>query len=270
MAGYVNKQPTQLVLLKDVRPNMSFIECEVIVLQQEEVINMMRKNDIYKYLVADRTGCMVLMVYAERGMAVRPGDILHIKGLDARFRNNVLLLIMNKSGTISRIGQDTLVFAEGPNFSEMDFGQNFPVPFSRSNQAAGHTGGNTPPPSRTKGAIQTSGSTPPPNRSRATDHPSFAPPSSSTPPPPRDGSGTNAARPSNTVEAMHHQLPAMHQQLPAMHQQIPAMPNHSPANTHRGRGGYGGRGRGNKRLNAHPPDDSNQASVRRKVEYNEI
>ncbi|CAO3606796.1 unnamed protein product [Cunninghamella blakesleeana] len=109
------------VLLKDVRPMMRNIECEVIVLQPESEPIVTRDGDvIYRFIIADKTGAIIINVWGETGELLKSGDILRLSGVDSKLRQGQLLLVLFKRGKVKRLGQDTFIFAEGPNYSEID------------------------------------------------------------------------------------------------------------------------------------------------------
>ncbi|RCH79086.1 hypothetical protein CU097_001643, partial [Rhizopus azygosporus] len=57
-------------------------DCEVIVLQPDNEPTGTRDGDIvYKFLVADRTGSIVLTVWGTKGSEIKNGDILRLSGV---------------------------------------------------------------------------------------------------------------------------------------------------------------------------------------------
>ncbi|KAI8074017.1 hypothetical protein BC940DRAFT_289794 [Gongronella butleri] len=250
----VPKAPPQMQL-KDVRPLMPRLELDLIVLQQEEFIPSTLKDDLYRYLVADRSGSMEFVIWGDRGKATRPGDIIRVKGADAKVRNGTLCLMMNRSGTITRVGQDTFHFVETPNFSEQDLGLPMPnIRGPRANKPMQEPNGPTDPNSHHHHARSASTGAPrPPMPQQQHSRPPFHPyPQQQHRPPP----------PMTTGEPMHQQLPSF------AHQGDFALRGGQRGAYRGGRGR--GRGAGIKRANPNMPDPATQQqppSTRRKVDY---
>ncbi|CAO3650302.1 unnamed protein product [Cunninghamella echinulata] len=101
---------------------MRNIECEVIVLQPESEPIVTRDGEvIHRYLIADKSGVIIMNVWGETGELIKSGDIYELlERNDSKLRQGQLLLVLYKHGKVKRVGQDTLIFSEGPNFSEVD------------------------------------------------------------------------------------------------------------------------------------------------------
>ncbi|KAI7880185.1 hypothetical protein K492DRAFT_237452 [Lichtheimia hyalospora FSU 10163] len=112
---------TNDVLLKDVKPLLRGFDCQAIVLQRAEADpHFTRQGEaIYKYIVADKTGSMVLTIWGNRAECIKSGDILRITGAEARIRKGILELEALRASKVRRIGQDTMCFLEQPNYSEL-------------------------------------------------------------------------------------------------------------------------------------------------------
>ncbi|KAI9253130.1 hypothetical protein EDC94DRAFT_525534 [Helicostylum pulchrum] len=107
---------SNILSVKDMNPMSRNFDCEVIVLQKDGEPVTTRDGDmIYRYLVADKTGSVILSVWGELGKDIKSGDILRISG--------VLFISTSKSCKLKRVGQDTFPFVEKPNMSEMEFQQ---------------------------------------------------------------------------------------------------------------------------------------------------
>ncbi|ORZ18130.1 hypothetical protein BCR42DRAFT_413210 [Absidia repens] len=119
MKALMYQSTQEHTLLKDIRPMMRRLDIEVIVLQQESETVVTRDGEhINKYLVADKSGVMVLKAWGPSGAMIKLGDILHISGIEMKFNFGRHVLETSKQGKIQRLGQDTFRFAEGPNFSQ--------------------------------------------------------------------------------------------------------------------------------------------------------
>ncbi|CAO3654403.1 unnamed protein product [Mucor hiemalis] len=116
---------SNLLLIKDITPMSRNFNCEVIVLQREGEPAVTRDGDsIFRYLVADKTGTIILSVWGEMGRNIKSGDILRISGVENKLRVGRLILSTPKLCKIRRVGQDTFLFVEKPNMSEVEFNMN--------------------------------------------------------------------------------------------------------------------------------------------------
>ncbi|KAI8070188.1 hypothetical protein BDF21DRAFT_344915 [Thamnidium elegans] len=107
---------SNMLLVKDMNPIARNFDCEVIVLQKDgDPVTTRDGEMIYRYLVADKTGSVILSVWGEMGKDIKSGDILRISG--------VLFISTSKSCKLKRVGQDTFPFVEKPNMSEIEFHQ---------------------------------------------------------------------------------------------------------------------------------------------------
>ncbi|KAI8147588.1 hypothetical protein BJV82DRAFT_352473 [Fennellomyces sp. T-0311] len=110
---------TNLVLIKDMRPLQRGINCEAIVIQKDPDPTVTRDGDnLHKMLIADKTGSISLTIWNNNGQVLRSGDIIQILGGECKFRKGQLQLSVSRNSKIKRIGQDTFMFVEKPNFSE--------------------------------------------------------------------------------------------------------------------------------------------------------
>ncbi|CDS10854.1 hypothetical protein LRAMOSA11340 [Lichtheimia ramosa] len=112
---------TNEVLLKDVKPLLRGFECQVIVLQRAEADPHFTRHGeaIYKYIVADKTGSIVLSIWGDRAKCIKSGDILRITGAEAKIRYGLLEMEALRASKVRRIGQDAMCFVEQPNYSEV-------------------------------------------------------------------------------------------------------------------------------------------------------
>ncbi|KAI9485049.1 hypothetical protein BDB00DRAFT_851652 [Zychaea mexicana] len=73
--------PVNHILIKDMKPAQRGIDCDCIVLQKESDPVTTREGDtIYKFLIADRTGVILLSIWNALGQYVKNGDILRLCG----------------------------------------------------------------------------------------------------------------------------------------------------------------------------------------------
>ncbi|KAJ1897329.1 hypothetical protein LPJ66_003433 [Kickxella alabastrina] len=113
------KAGQQLVPIAKFRPFMRGFDCEVIVLETAVPTNIRDGHTIHTFLVADRTGSIMMTIWDAEGMSIRNGDIIRIEGADAKLFRGFLQLTTTRFGKIKRVGEDTMLFKEHPNFSEM-------------------------------------------------------------------------------------------------------------------------------------------------------
>ncbi|EIE77053.1 hypothetical protein RO3G_01757 [Rhizopus delemar RA 99-880] len=101
------KVAANFLQVKDMNAQCKNFDCEVIVLQPDNEPTGTRDGDVvYKFLVADRTGSVVMTVWGTKGSEIKNGDILRLSGVKCKLK---------------RVGQDTLPFVEKPNMSEKEY-----------------------------------------------------------------------------------------------------------------------------------------------------
>ncbi|KAI9248087.1 hypothetical protein BY458DRAFT_526715 [Sporodiniella umbellata] len=77
-----NKWGSNVLYVKDMNMQCKNFDCEVIVVQLENETTGMRDGDVvYKFLVADRTGSIILTVWGAKGTEIKGGDILRLSGV---------------------------------------------------------------------------------------------------------------------------------------------------------------------------------------------
>lgn len=125
-----NKTAVNFVYIKDMNLQYKSFDCEVIVLQLENEPTGVRDGDIvYKFLVADRTGSIVLTLWGAKGSEIKNGDILRLSGVHCKLRNGHIYICTPAKCKLKRVGQDTFPFVEKPNLSEKEY----PNPFNNNN-----------------------------------------------------------------------------------------------------------------------------------------
>ncbi|KAG2217389.1 hypothetical protein INT45_005273 [Circinella minor] len=111
--------PINQILLKDMKPGQRGITSDVIVIKKEpESITTREGEVIHKYIVADKTGSMSCIIWHAFGKYVRIGDILRIQDGECKLREGRMQFSVLRTSKLKRMGQDTLVFIEEPNFSD--------------------------------------------------------------------------------------------------------------------------------------------------------
>ncbi|KAG0365487.1 hypothetical protein BGZ54_006476 [Gamsiella multidivaricata] len=73
------------------------------------------------FLAADRTGSVLLVLWGEEGALLRNGDMIRVQGGEAKMYKGFIQLTTAKYGKYKKIGEDTMVFFEKPNWSECEW-----------------------------------------------------------------------------------------------------------------------------------------------------
>ncbi|KAF9208746.1 SOSS complex subunit B2 [Haplosporangium sp. Z 27] len=74
-------------------------------------------------LESDKTGSIVLIIWGEEGALLRNGDLVRIQGGEAKLFKGLIQLSTSKFGKYKKIGEDTMLFVEKPNWSEFEWTQ---------------------------------------------------------------------------------------------------------------------------------------------------
>ncbi|KAI8320612.1 nucleic acid-binding protein [Martensiomyces pterosporus] len=115
------KPGQQLTPISKFRPSMRGFDCEVIVLETAVPTTTRDGQTIHAFLVADRTGSIIMNIWGSDGKCIRNGDIIRIENAEAKLFKGFLQLTTARFGKIKRVGEDTMVFREQPNASEMQW-----------------------------------------------------------------------------------------------------------------------------------------------------
>ncbi|KAJ1959947.1 hypothetical protein GGI12_004069 [Dipsacomyces acuminosporus] len=115
------KPGQQLTPIAKFKPSMRGFDCEVIVLETAVPTTTRDGQTIHAFLVADRTGSILMNIWGNDGKHIRNGDIIRIEGAEAKLFKGFLQLTTARFGKIKRVGEDTMVFREHPNLSEMQW-----------------------------------------------------------------------------------------------------------------------------------------------------
>ena len=120
---------TKLNMFKDFKVN-STISCLLpgkknlnlifIVLERKKIIKIKSDQQIYVYLVADKSGSILANFFDEIGELIKEGDILYVSSAYCSLHKGQLLLYSPKlnHGTILKIDEYSLAFTETPFLSE--------------------------------------------------------------------------------------------------------------------------------------------------------
>lgn len=115
------KPGQQPVSIAKFRPSMRGFDCEVIVLETAMPTNTRDGQTIYTFLVADRTGSIVMNIWGTDGKYIQNGDILRVENAESKLFKGFLQLTTAKFGKIKKIDEDTMQFNEQPNMSEFQW-----------------------------------------------------------------------------------------------------------------------------------------------------
>ncbi|KAJ2726998.1 hypothetical protein GGI07_000115 [Coemansia sp. Benny D115] len=113
------KTGQQLVPIVKFRPSMRGFDCEVIVLETAMPTTTRDGQTIHTFLVADRTASIIMNIWGQDGKYIRNGDIIRIEGAESKLFKGFLQLTTARFGKIRRVGEDTMLYREHPNVSEM-------------------------------------------------------------------------------------------------------------------------------------------------------
>ncbi|KAJ2557753.1 hypothetical protein EV175_001155 [Coemansia sp. RSA 1933] len=115
------KPGQQFVPIAKFRPSMRGFDCEIIVLETAVPTTTRDGQTIYNFLVADKTGSILMNIWGDDGRYIRNGDIIRIEGAEARLFKGFLQLTTARFGKLKRVGEDTMEFKEQPNISELQW-----------------------------------------------------------------------------------------------------------------------------------------------------
>ncbi|KAJ2608732.1 hypothetical protein H4S08_004333 [Coemansia sp. RSA 1365] len=115
------KPGQQLVPITKLRPSMRGFDCEVIVLETAMPTTTRDGQTIHTFLVADKTASIIMNVWGNDGKFIRNGDIIRIEGAEAKLFKGFMQLTTARFGKLKRVGEDTMLFREAPNVSEMQW-----------------------------------------------------------------------------------------------------------------------------------------------------
>ncbi|KAI8809293.1 hypothetical protein BJ742DRAFT_805751 [Cladochytrium replicatum] len=131
MASSVANSARQ-TFLRDVRPGVNGLAVNVIILDKRAECQTTKQGvEVWTVWAADETGSISCAVYGEVGGRLRPGDIIRATGVKAVLHKDTLSLSISAEGPrdrdgiprkdtnhkIRKVGEDTLVFSEAPNYS---------------------------------------------------------------------------------------------------------------------------------------------------------
>ncbi|KAJ1646751.1 hypothetical protein LPJ64_001796 [Coemansia asiatica] len=115
------KTGQQLVPIAKFRPSMRGFDCEVIVLETALPTTTRDGQTIHTFIVADRTGSIMMNIWGNDGKYIHNGDIIRIENAESKLFKGFLQLTTARFGKIKRVGEETMLFKEHPNFSEMQW-----------------------------------------------------------------------------------------------------------------------------------------------------
>ncbi|CDS37830.1 soss complex subunit b1 [Echinococcus multilocularis] len=105
------------LLIKDLKPNMKRVCVIFIVLEIGSPVRIKDGNEVRTVKVADRTGCINMSVWNEKGNLISPGDIIQLTQGNTTVRNGCLTLNVGRYGELVKTGEFCLLFSEQPDCS---------------------------------------------------------------------------------------------------------------------------------------------------------
>ncbi|KAI8812539.1 hypothetical protein BJ742DRAFT_792808 [Cladochytrium replicatum] len=124
---------TRQTFLRDVRPGVNGLAVNVIILDKRSECRTTKQGvEVWTVWAADESGSISCAVYGEVGARLKPGDIIRATGVKAVLHKDALSLSISAEGPrdhdgiiprkdtnhkVRKVGEDTLVFSETPNYS---------------------------------------------------------------------------------------------------------------------------------------------------------
>ncbi|VDK37977.1 unnamed protein product [Taenia asiatica] len=93
------------LLIKDLKPNMKRVCVAFIVLEIGSPVRIKDGNEVRTVKVADRTGCINMSVWNEKGNLIAPGDVIQLTQGNTTVRNGCLTLNVGRYGELIKTGE---------------------------------------------------------------------------------------------------------------------------------------------------------------------
>ncbi|KAM3184002.1 hypothetical protein ACTXT7_009246 [Hymenolepis weldensis] len=97
-------------LLKDLKPNMKFVNTSVIVIDVDKIIQTKEGSMVRTVKVADHTGCINMSVWNLMARLISVGDLLKVSRANTSVRNGSLTLNVGRNGEVVKTGEFTMLF----------------------------------------------------------------------------------------------------------------------------------------------------------------
>ena len=109
--------------IKDIAPGKKLINIVFIVLEKKKVFKLKNEQQIYSFLVSDKTGSIICNFYDDVGSKIKEGDVIFIhSAYGSIFKNNLALYSPKlEHGNIVKIDDFFFNFSEKPNLSEVQW-----------------------------------------------------------------------------------------------------------------------------------------------------
>lgn len=108
----------KLAFIKDLRPGAKNIHSKFIVLDIGKPNKTKDGHEVRSCRVADKTGSVNLSVWDEWGTLLQCGDIIRLSKGYATIFKGAMTVYISKTGSLERIGDFCMLFAELPNMSD--------------------------------------------------------------------------------------------------------------------------------------------------------
>ncbi|KAM7542159.1 hypothetical protein Aperf_G00000019129 [Anoplocephala perfoliata] len=104
------------LLLKDLKPNMKFINVCVIVIEVATIVQTKDGSMVRTVKVADASGCMNMSVWNLIARLISVGDILRISRANTTVRSGCLTLNVGRHGELTKTGEFCMLFSDAVDF----------------------------------------------------------------------------------------------------------------------------------------------------------
>lgn len=109
-----------LMPLASLRPYDKNVDCKFIVLAQPLDIHAAKEGGtVYTFLVADESASMLATFWDEQGSALKPGNVILLRGGLVTLYKGHLRLACKRMGSLVKVDHFKMLFAETPNVSDI-------------------------------------------------------------------------------------------------------------------------------------------------------
>ncbi|KAJ5077653.1 ob fold nucleic acid binding protein-related [Anaeramoeba ignava] len=112
-----SKNENLTIKIKDLQPKLRNITSTFIVLEKRKTFQTQHSQTLSTFLVADETAAIQFTIWDYDCSYIKEGDILFLTGGYTFLYKDQLVLYTSKYGSVSRIGEFTMVYVEN-NMSE--------------------------------------------------------------------------------------------------------------------------------------------------------
>ncbi|PRP79262.1 OB fold-containing protein, nucleic acid binding [Planoprotostelium fungivorum] len=113
--------PLQYCKIGDLKPFQKCVNTIFIILEKGEITKTKDGSVMQKAQVADETASISITLWDNIGDSLQPGDICRLRNGYCTPYKNYLSLYVGRAGSLTRIGEFTMLFVEQPNMSLIVF-----------------------------------------------------------------------------------------------------------------------------------------------------